>query len=605
MSRYRIRLDGKEFQAGEFNPDKPLLSQLRDTFSDLLPTAVEVQDREGRHLLTDNETLTDLGLDFEPSLAFYTASRPSTSVILDGKEVGAVQLNSSSALLPQLQAALPDRLPATIEVQRGTERKHLDSAETLDSLGLGQPTSLLLFPARKPPEPVDIKRLLVPALIALLLIGGVGIALAQFGGSGPTPREPTAPPASTQQSVAPANTTPAAAAVTGGGATASTSSTATEAPTDAAPPTAAEVAPTSGAEAAAVPHYGDTAETAIRQIQADGSLLVGARFDAPPFGSDPQQNESSCDYKAADTSFKPEGFDIKLISNMMGRWIPDKDVSNTITWRCVRLDQRIPAVNTTVAIGAFALTKTLKSCGNEGASCSTLYVEDGLGLLVKNSSGIDSVCKLDGKKVAVVKESSAEILFVESFKEWCNYNTLPSLVIKDTRPEAIQAVKDGEADAYSTSVSILKSLFGSSNTSDLVVVEDAFAPESIVLATARTEPGLLKLINLTIEEMKADGTYDKLYKESFGDDTAPTNIRVGANPRPEYVKLKGAAPVPTPAPPVTTYTVQRGETLGYIARKVYGDWSLYPCIQHANKMDDPKNVRIQQVLTIPPKETCS
>lgn len=51
---------------------------------------------------------------------------------------------------------------------------------------------------------------------------------------------------------------------------------------------------------------------------------------------------------------------------------------------------------------------------------------------------------------------------------------------------------------------------------------------------------------------------------------------------------------------VTTYTVQRGDTLGIIAKKVYGNIHKYPLLQQANNLSDPGRIWVGQVLVIPP-----
>ncbi|HXV42278.1 MAG TPA: LysM peptidoglycan-binding domain-containing protein, partial [Anaerolineae bacterium] len=53
------------------------------------------------------------------------------------------------------------------------------------------------------------------------------------------------------------------------------------------------------------------------------------------------------------------------------------------------------------------------------------------------------------------------------------------------------------------------------------------------------------------------------------------------------------------APAVTSYTVQRGDTLSKIARTVYGDAYKYPLIQQANNLTDPGHIWVGQVLVIP------
>ncbi len=51
-----------------------------------------------------------------------------------------------------------------------------------------------------------------------------------------------------------------------------------------------------------------------------------------------------------------------------------------------------------------------------------------------------------------------------------------------------------------------------------------------------------------------------------------------------------------------TYTVQKGDTLGAIAKKMYGKSSLYPKIFEANQpmLKDPDKIYPGQVLRIPP-----
>jgi LysM repeat protein len=49
-----------------------------------------------------------------------------------------------------------------------------------------------------------------------------------------------------------------------------------------------------------------------------------------------------------------------------------------------------------------------------------------------------------------------------------------------------------------------------------------------------------------------------------------------------------------------TYTVKRGDTLGKIAIKFYGDAHKYPVIQRANNIANPSRIWVGQVLIIPP-----
>lgn len=50
---------------------------------------------------------------------------------------------------------------------------------------------------------------------------------------------------------------------------------------------------------------------------------------------------------------------------------------------------------------------------------------------------------------------------------------------------------------------------------------------------------------------------------------------------------------------ITAYTIQRGDTLGRIAQRFYGDARKYPVIQRANNISNPSRIWIGQVLIIP------
>jgi LysM repeat protein len=60
------------------------------------------------------------------------------------------------------------------------------------------------------------------------------------------------------------------------------------------------------------------------------------------------------------------------------------------------------------------------------------------------------------------------------------------------------------------------------------------------------------------------------------------------------------APPTVPTPGVRTHVVKAGDTLGAIARKMYGSAAKYTIIAEANNITDPRRIWVGQVLTIPP-----
>lgn len=60
------------------------------------------------------------------------------------------------------------------------------------------------------------------------------------------------------------------------------------------------------------------------------------------------------------------------------------------------------------------------------------------------------------------------------------------------------------------------------------------------------------------------------------------------------------APPTAPTPGARTYVIKAGDTLGAIARDMYGSAAKYTIIAEANNITDPRRIWVGQVLTIPP-----
>lgn len=79
------------------------------------------------------------------------------------------------------------------------------------------------------------------------------------------------------------------------------------------------------------------------------------------------------------------------------------------------------------------------------------------------------------------------------------------------------------------------------------------------------------------------------------DDTPSTGPTTGGAKRTTTTTSKKAKPA------ARKHTVKRGETLAKIAARYYGNANLWRKIATANKVRDPRKVKIGQRLTIPPK----
>jgi hypothetical protein len=143
----------------------------------------------------------------------------------------------------------------------------------------------------------------------------------------------------------------------------------------------------------------------------------------------------------------------------------------------------------------------------------------------------------------------------------------------------------------------------------------SFAPEDVagrwayvtVVATPQQIPDQvlddIRSVGTPLVERIVDNTVPGT--QAILNDMAVRGVRfrsVGEPPQPEPPAPE--EPAPEPLPPVDElYVVKPGDTLGGIAKKVYGDFRLWPIIFEANRdqISNPALIRVGMELLIPPK----
>jgi LysM repeat protein len=101
------------------------------------------------------------------------------------------------------------------------------------------------------------------------------------------------------------------------------------------------------------------------------------------------------------------------------------------------------------------------------------------------------------------------------------------------------------------------------------------------------------LVKASIEGQTLDQVLSRLLTEWAGPVPEPVA------PAPS-VPLVPTVPPAAPTPGVRTYVIKAGDTLGAIAREMYGSAGKYTIIAEANNITDPRRIWVGQVLTIPP-----
>ena len=137
------------------------------------------------------------------------------------------------------------------------------------------------------------------------------------------------------------------------------------------------------------------------------------------------------------------------------------------------------------------------------------YIEMGQVVVVKkgNPLGIRGLDDLKGKKIAVQLETTNEEL-ARSI-EGAQVTTFQAF------PEALQEVANGRADA--TILDEPVALYYVQTQPDLYeIVGEPVQPMPMGIALPKGETELVEAIQKALDELKADGTYDRIYEKWFG-----------------------------------------------------------------------------------------
>ena len=226
----------------------------------------------------------------------------------------------------------------------------------------------------------------------------------------------------------------------------------------------------------------------IKAIKDRGILKVGVKVDVPKFG-----------YKDPKTG-KIDGFEIDLTKALAKKILGDE---NKIELQGVVAKTRGPLLDNgdlDTVIATFTITEERKNSYN----FTDPYYTDGVGLMVKKSSGLKSLKDMNGKRIGVPQSATArKALQAEVDK-------IPGMKVSflefGTYAEVKTALDAGRIDVYSIDVAILMGYMDDS----VEILSDRYAPQLYGAATKKNNTALAKLINDTFADMKKSGEMDKL-----------------------------------------------------------------------------------------------
>ncbi|MCX6046239.1 MAG: transporter substrate-binding domain-containing protein, partial [Chloroflexi bacterium] len=235
----------------------------------------------------------------------------------------------------------------------------------------------------------------------------------------------------------------------------------------------------------------------VEQILTNRQLVAGVLYDLKPFG-----------FLGADN--QPEGFDVDIMREFAKRWLGD---ANAVVFVPVTAADRIQKL-AAGEVDIVAASMTHKRERDESIDFSQTYFQDGQSLLVRADAGITNLGDLNGKTVATIAGSAS----VENIQSAANARAISINILPfQEYGQALQALKAGQVDAVTATRAALAQ-FAKDNPG-LTVVNEQFTSEPYGLGVPNYDGRFQDLVNFTLQEMKSDGTYDRLYHTWFGSDT--------------------------------------------------------------------------------------
>lgn len=222
--------------------------------------------------------------------------------------------------------------------------------------------------------------------------------------------------------------------------------------------------------------------------QDDKKIVVGTNATFVPFEF---KNEKTTDY---------DGFDIELIREVGKRLNKEVELKN------VSFDALIPALNShdiDVAVSGMTITKAR----SQNVLFSSPYYENALAIVFKDGTPIKSLEDLKGKTLAVQMGTTGADLA----------DKLEGVTVKkfDHSNEALLELNNKGADAVVIDLPVAQYYSTVHKDENIHFIAYPNTKEYLGMAMNKDNQALQKEINKAIADMKADGTFDKLYQKWF------------------------------------------------------------------------------------------
>ncbi|MGN1113539.1 MAG: cysteine ABC transporter substrate-binding protein [Oscillospiraceae bacterium] len=225
----------------------------------------------------------------------------------------------------------------------------------------------------------------------------------------------------------------------------------------------------------------------VDEIKKDGTIRIGVFSDKNPFG----YIDNNGDYK---------GYDIYYAERI------GKDLGVKVEYVPLEAANRVEFLTTgkvDITLANFTVTEERA----EKVDFTAPYMKVSLGVVSPENTVITSEDQLKGKKLIVVKGTTAETYFTKNHPD-------VELVKFDEYNEAYSALQDGRGDAFSTDNTEVLA-WAKQNSGFKVGIESLGSSDSIAPAVAKGNETLKKWLNDEIVQLGEEQFFHKDYDETL------------------------------------------------------------------------------------------
>ncbi len=203
------------------------------------------------------------------------------------------------------------------------------------------------------------------------------------------------------------------------------------------------------------------------------------------------------------------GFDIDLAKALFERAGLDVEFQ-PIDW--AMKETELNAGNIDAIWNGYSITEERK----QKVNFSDVYLENRQVIITLAGSGIETKADLAGMRVGL-QEGSSSLDAVNNEPEVVATFANGEPVLYENNNQALMDLEAGRIDAVVADEILARYYMDQRGEEKYVILEDDFGAEDYGIGVRKDDDELLNIINTQLAEMKADGTFDEIYEEWFGE----------------------------------------------------------------------------------------